>query len=85
MKSSTMHHSYFLYLNAVVSLSIYLSHKLSERVFFMFLYFSPRKNLNLSNGDSPPKEISDKTSATFVSVVSFLIHCYLCYVCVFNA
>lgn len=29
---------------------------------------SPRKNLNLSNGDSPSKEISDKSSATFVSV-----------------
>jgi len=29
---------------------------------------SPRKNPNLSNGDSPGKEIPDKSSATFVSV-----------------
>jgi len=29
---------------------------------------SPRKNLNLVSGDSPPKELTDKSSATFVSV-----------------
>ena len=32
--------------------------------------FSPRRNPNLATGDSPGKEIADKSSATFVSVVS---------------
>ena len=39
--------------------------------------FSPRKNPNLSSGDSPAKEIPDKSSATFVSVVS--THTYTTY------
>jgi hypothetical protein len=30
---------------------------------------SPRKNPNIATGDSPPKEVGDKSSATFVSVV----------------
>ena len=34
------------------------------------LHFSPRKNPNLATGDSPSKEIGDKSSVTFVSVVS---------------
>ena len=29
---------------------------------------SPRKNPNIATGDSPPKEVGDKASATFVSV-----------------
>ena len=37
-----------------------------ENVFFC----SPRKNPNIATGDSPPKEIPDKSSATFISVVS---------------
>ena len=30
----------------------------------------PWKNPNIATGDSPPKEIPDKSSATFISVVS---------------
>ena len=32
--------------------------------------FQNRKNPNIATGDSPPKEVGDKSSATFVSVVS---------------
>ena len=47
--------------------------------------FSPRKNLNLVSGDSPPKELTDKSSATFVSVVSDLSStiCFYFPVCCF--
>ena len=50
--------------------------------------FSPRKNLNLVSGDSPPKELTDKSSATFVSVVSdlrallfYFVVCSFAFVC----
>ena len=36
------------------------------------IFFSPRKNPNIATGDSPLKDIGDKSSATFVSVVSLI-------------